>query len=302
LLTLRPAEVFGHAGEPLAPHDLWWAWNTDPWILAGLALSATFYIRGIRRIWRHAPRYRRVLRRQAAFFATGWIALFVAVVSPVDALGSVLFTGHMVQHEILMLLAAPFLVLARPMVPFLWGLPFGWRKAAGRFGRVGAVESSWRFLTNPLVAWLLHALALWLWHVPVLFQATLASELVHEAQHLSFFGTALLFWWSLLASGRLGYGLAILYVFTTAVHNSMLGALLTFSPYLWYPVYSETTPAWGLTPLEDQQLGGLVMWVPGGVVYLVAALLFFGAWLKEAERRASGEKPQRDEMAAGRST
>ena len=136
------------------------------------------------------------------------------------------------------------------------------------------VRRPWRLLTQPLVAWLLHAVALWVWHAPALFQATLQSELIHTLQHLSFFGSALLFWWALFygRGGRMGYGAATLYVFTTSIQSCALGALLTFSSTLWYPRYQVTTAAWGLSPLEDQQLGGLLMWVPAGVVYLVAGL------------------------------
>jgi putative membrane protein len=132
------------------------------------------------------------------------------------------------------------------------------------------------------------------WHVPSLFQATLGSEVVHAAQHVSFLASALVFAEALVyrggdggADARMGYGAAVVYLFTTAVHTSVLGALLTFSNELWYPAYQTTTAAWGLTPLEDQQLGGLIMWVPAGVVYVVAGLALLAAWLGEAERRVA---------------
>jgi putative membrane protein len=112
----------------------------------------------------------------------------------------------------------------------------------------------------------------------------LKSAPAHSAQHLSFFLSALLFWWALFyAHGRKAYGAGVFYLFTTAIHTSILGALLTFSPRLWYSGYATTTQAWGLTPLQDQQIGGLIMWVPGGVVYLVAGLWLFAAWLKESD-------------------
>jgi putative membrane protein len=110
---------------------------------------------------------------------------------------------------------------------------------------------------------------------------------MHILQHLSFLGTALLFWWALLHSrhGRMGYGIAVLYVFTAAVHSSILGALLTVALSPWYPAYQQTTAVWNLTPLQDQQLAGLMMWVPAGVLYGAAGLALFAAWLREAERR-----------------
>ena len=109
------------------------------------------------------------------------------------------------------------------------------------------------------------------------------------AQHLSFLGSALLFWWALIYGwqGRMDYGAATFYVFTTAAHSGALGALLTFAPTVWYRVYSSTTAPWGLTALEDQQIGGLLMWVPAGVIYLLAGVGLFGGWLKASELRAA---------------
>ena len=134
--------------------------------------------------------------------------------------------------------------------------------------------------------WAIHAAALWVWHAPALFQATLRSDLVHTAQHVSFLGSALLFWWALVHGprGLMGYGAAVLYVFTTSVHSGVLGAFITFTGRLLYPAYAGTTAAWGLTPLEDQQLGGLIMWVPAGLVYVVAGLALCAGWMRESER------------------
>jgi putative membrane protein len=102
-------------------------------------------------------------------------------------------------------------------------------------------------------------------------------------QHGSFLGSALLFWWALLRadSPTRNHGAAFFYVFTTAIHTSVLGALLTFSSTTWYLAYATTTEAWGLSPLEDQQLGGLVMWVPGGLIFLVAGLALFAKWMRD---------------------
>jgi putative membrane protein len=277
LLASTAMAAFGHAGDPLEPHDLWQAWSFDPGIVIPLALTAILYTRGARSS-------RGVSARQFACFWTGWMFLVVSLISPLHELGEALFSAHMAQHEILMLAAAPLLVLSRPLVPMLWGLPMKTRKGLGQWSKRAAVQGTWRFLTRPMTAWWIHAVALWLWHAPHLFQATLENEWIHSAQHLSFFGSALLFWWSLFyAHGRASYGASFLYVFTTAIHTSILGALLTFARTVWYPGYELTTKAWGLTPLEDQQIGGLIMWVPAGVVYLLAGLALFALWLRESE-------------------
>jgi cytochrome c oxidase assembly factor CtaG len=274
------ASAFAHTGEPLEPHDLWSAWEFDPGVVIPLAFSAILY-------WRGASVAHGIRRREIACFWAGWITLAVALVSPVHPMGESLFSAHMLQHELLMVLAAPLLVLGRPLVPFLWGMPEGMRRTIGRASKAPGFQRTWRGITRPFVAWWIHAIALWTWHMPVLFDATLRSDAVHTAQHISFLGSALLFWWSVLGGreSRISAGAGIVYIFTTAVHTSVLGALLTFSPTLWYPAYSNTTAAWGLTPLEDQQLGGLIMWIPAGITYVVAGLWLLASWLRESEWR-----------------
>ncbi len=275
-LAVAPA-LLAHTGEPLERHDLWAAWTFDAGVVVPLAVAALLYARGARR-------QRGVAAWQMWCFWSGWTVLALSLVSPLHRLGEVLFSAHMVQHESLMLIAAPLLVLSRPLVSFVWGLPFEWRRVAGRWCKARAVQLTWRGMTGAFTAWLIHAFVLWVWHAPVMFQATLISETAHAAQHVSFLGSALLFWWALFhASGRMGHGAAVLYVFTTSVHTSILGALLSFSPALWYPAYEASAPNWGLTPLQDQQIGGLIMWVPAGVVYLAAGLALFAAWLRESD-------------------
>jgi len=199
----------------------------------------------------------------------------------------------MTQHEVLMLIAAPLLVLSRPLVPFMWALPLNLSRRAGNLGKLTVLQKTWRTLTIPFVAWLVHAIALWSWHVPVLFEAVLQNEWVHTAQHLSFLLSALLFWWALIHGphGVMGYGAAVLYVFTTSIHSGVLGALITFAGSIWYPSYMGLTASWGMTPLEDQQLGGLIMWIPAGLVYVIAGLALFVGWMRESEMRMAKRKP-----------
>jgi putative membrane protein len=288
------ALLHGAGGHLTASEVLrWWSW--DPFVILGLALSAALYASGLRRLWRRAGVDQGIRRWEAACFAAGWLFLLVALVSPLDALGGILFSAHMAQHEVLMLLAAPLTVLGRPLLVFLWALPPPARERVGRWTQRPAVAAVWRAVTGPLTVWVVHGAALWIWHLPALYQATLESELVHAVQHLSFFGSAALFWWALIHGryGRMGYGVSVLYVFTTAVHSGVLGALLTFAPRLWYPIYEERTSRWGLSALEDQQLAGLLMWVPAGVVFILLGLALFAAWLGEAERRVAHTRSER---------
>ena len=278
-LCARP--VFGfHGGQPHNWHDLVRAWSFEPLVVISLVISGVLFLIGLGRC--------KSLRTWETFcFAGGWLALFVALVSPLHAWGRVLFSAHMTQHEVLMLVAAPLLVLGRPLVVFLWALPLNWSRRLGNLGKISSINNLWRVITIPFVAWVVHAIALWTWHIPLLFEAVQRNEAIHTAQHLSFFISALLFWWALIhgPQGAMGYGAAVLYLFTTSVHSGVLGALLTVAGSVWYPSYAGLTTSWGLTPLEDQQLGGLIMWIPAGLVYLIAGLALFAGWLREADLR-----------------
>jgi putative membrane protein len=279
-----PFAVQAHhpASQPLPGWD---RWSLEPWVLALLAASALLYAVGLRRLWRRAGRGRGVTPAQAYRFATGWMVLAIALVSPVDAVGGALFSAHMVQHELLMVVAAPLLVCARPLEAWTWALAPRWRRLLGGFFHTRAWSGAWRVAVDPLGAWLIHAVVLWAWHIPSLFESALTHEGVHALQHASFLASALLFWWSVLAQpARAGAGLASL--FTTMLHTGGLGALLTFAPTPWYPHYADTL-AYGLTPLEDQQLGGLVMWVPGGFAYFAFGLAIVARWLQPAPRAAA---------------
>ena len=289
LLLLVPA-AFAHELEtvgPQNPHELLRAWSFEPGVVIPLLLSAILYARGVLRLRRAAPRTKSKI--DIYCFGAGWVALIIALVSPIHPWGSVLFSVHMTQHEILMLIAAPLLVLSRPIVPFLWALPKPAAISLAGWSKTPVWSHTWRTISNPFVAWTVHAVVLWSWHIPTLFQATLESEFVHALQHASFLFSALLFWWAVIHGRQraLGFGLAVLYMFTTALHSGLLGALITFANRVWYPAYIDRTSAWGLTPLEDQQIGGLIMWVPAGLVYIAAGLALFAGWLRESERRAA---------------
>lgn len=272
------APLYAHEGKLTGPHDLWTAWEFDPLVVIALGASAFLFARGARR-----PRGSRAWE-QWSFWA-GWFTAAVALVSPLHPLGEVLFSAHMVQHEILMTLSAPLLVLGRPLAPSIRGLPERWRQPVGRFVLRGWPAAFGARLAAPAVAWTLHLAALWVWHVPVLFEATLTSDFVHGLQHFSFFFSALVFWWALIrGQGRANFGIGVFYLFATVLHTGLLGAFLTFSQRLWYPLYAASTEPWGLTPLEDQQLGGLIMWIPACMVYVVAGVVLMGAWLRQSER------------------
>jgi putative membrane protein len=268
--------------------DLPRTWEFEPGVVVALTLMLAMYLRGCLRLWHRLRPGRGVRWRQFWCFIIGWLALAAALVSPLHPWGSVLFSAHMVQHELLMLIVAPLMVLGRPVIAFSWSLPPGAASRLARMAKKPWVTQAGNVFSSAVMAWLVHAVMLWVWHLPLLFEATLTHESVHALQHFSFLGSALLFWWAIM-DGRQkqrGYGVAVVYLFTTAMHSGLLGALLTLSNSTWYPSYTETAPTWGLTALEDQQLGGLIMWIPAGIVYVIGGLALFARWLRESEARA----------------
>jgi len=268
-------------------------WNVVTAIV--LVALSVLYIAGLRRLWRSEAGRLAVRKWQVASFAAGIASAATALLSKLDAWSDILFSAHMTQHEILMLVTAPLMVLGRPFIVTLWALPAQTRNTIGVAMKTNWIASTWERLTGPLTVLVLHAIVLWAWHVPALFESALHHESIHVFQHLGFFLTAALFWWALMQGryGKLGYGVGVLYVFATAMHTQLLGALLTFGSHSWYPTHAMRTAAAHVNPVDDQQLAGIVMWIPFGAVFLIVGLALFAAWLGEAERRVAFTSSER---------
>lgn len=302
IVAAVPSVAYAHPGHVVTPLELWRAWPFEPFILLGLMLSAWLYARGVRRLWRRAGRGRGVPAWRAASFGAGIGATALALLTPLAELGGTLFSAHMLQHVLLMLVAAPLLMLGAPARAMPWALSPAGRGVVRRVVHVRWLRRGWRALTHPAAAWSIHALAIWIWHVPMFFDATLYSEGAHIGQHVSFFGSAMLFWWAIGERGhsvRLPAGAGIIYVFTTAVHGAALGALITFADAPMYPGYAGSTAAWGLSQLEDQQLAGLIMWVPAGFVYVAAGLALLAVWMRASDRSTRAYERARRASSSG---
>lgn len=280
--TAAPAAAVVHDHGVVGPDTFWTAWSLDVSVVAGLVVLAVAYAAGTRDVWRAAGRGRALPYGRAACFAAGWLTLVVALVSPVDALAEGLFAAHMVQHLLLVLVAGPLLVLGAPLLPLLRSVPAGPRRAlATAWNRSGLRRLVAGRATRPAVAWTAATLVLWLWHVPVAYEAALAHDVVHALEHATLLGTGILFWWVVLAPPglrRLESVPAVLYLAGAAIQGAALGALLLFSTTPWYETQSGAAAAWGLSALEDQQLAGAIMWVPPALIYLgFAARIFLDA-------------------------
>jgi cytochrome c oxidase assembly factor CtaG len=255
-------------------------WTLSPVLLVPLGLSLIIYLIGWARLSKRASAPVR-----PGLFLSGWLALTLSIISPLHEAGERSFTMHMIEHELIMLVATLLLAMSRAGGVLAWGLPRPLRLALGGSWK-SPLQALWHRLTEPVTATTVQAVVMWAWHAPLLFDRALESAGWHVAQHVSFFLSALLFWWAMLhPRGRSGgYGVSAACLFATSLIGGALGALMSLSSSPWYADYAAMgLSGIGLDPIDDQRLAGLIMWIPGGLVHGVAALVLFYKWLKAAE-------------------
>jgi cytochrome c oxidase assembly factor CtaG len=277
-VALLPAPAFAHAGETHAP-----GWNFDPWVSIPLVVLLGLFMLGSARLARRSS----IERHGRWLFLGGWCLLSLALLSPLHEGGEVSFTLHMIEHELIMLVATLLLAASGAGGALAWSLPQPVRHSIAA-GWKAPLSAAWKSLTRPVVATALQASAMLAWHMPVLFDRALESRGWHVAQHMSFIFTSLIFWWAMLhpRGGRSGYGVSAVCLFVTSLIGGGLGALMSFSESPWYAGYAAMgISGIGLDPTTDQQLAGLLMWVPGGVFHGAAALVLLYRWLGSGERR-----------------
>ncbi len=263
-----------------------------------LVALAAVYLTGWRRLRRRqrslAPAWRLVA------YLGGLATIAVALLSSLHDLAERLFAAHMVQHQLLLMVAPPALLLGNPFPYAMWGLPSRARRTLRRFLVEGRpARRVLRRLTWPPVAGLVYAVVLWGWHWPAAYEAALGAPWLHDLEHLTFFAGALLFWWPVVdpaprTGGRRGglyYGMRIAYLILATAQNTLLGAVLSLTERVLYPSYAHDAGLFDLTPLEDQALGGGIMW-SGGHMYLVGILVVvwraLGAGESPPSARAAG--------------
>jgi putative membrane protein len=288
-VSTRP--VFAHPIDPLAAGDPWQQWNWNPSILLGLGLFAILYARGLQKIKDRHAKLLKIHRWRAAAFMVSLTATFIALISPLDAWASLRFSAHMIQHILLMHIAGLFMVLSYPLPALLLGLPGSSGSRAGRWWAANklGLRSIWGFISHPAAVWIIYILTVWGWHLPGPYTAAILNDWIHFLEHISFLFVASLFWWTVIHYfGRsvVKRGAGVLYLFSMAVASGVLGALLTFSNQAWYPIYEETASVLGISAVDDQNLAGLIMWVPEGIIFTTAALILMKTWLEGMERRS----------------
>jgi putative membrane protein len=278
-MVLAPRLAVAHT---LQPQPGWP--GPEPWMLAPMLLAAGLYVAGYLRLRRRSEHGRGELAAHARLFAAGMAVLAGATLSPLHQLGGHSFAAHMTEHELIMLAAAPLLVLSRPLGAMLWAFPAGGRQALAAIPRSSAGGGLWRTFSDPWIATVLQGAALWIWHLPSLFDRALRSEAWHAGQHLAFFATALLFWSAMLGPRRSAWVSAAC-LFVTSMVGGALGAFMALSQSPWYAPYAALgLAAFGLSPSQDQQLAGVLMWVPGGLFHAIVAVLLLAPRLRAASR------------------
>lgn len=247
-------------------------WSLLPGLTLQLALTAMLYCRGWTRIRRSRPQQFPAWRM--ACFLGGLFSVWIALASPLDALNGILLFAHMTQHLILMSVAPPLLLLGAPAVPLLRGLPRSLvRDGLGPFFRIPVLRSVFHVLTDRVFAWFALNLAYLGWHIPQAYELALRSPVWHEAEHLCFFATGLLFWFPVIqpwpSAGRASRWMLIPYLVGADLVNTAVGASLTFAGTVIYPSYAAAAPLYGISALKDQAAAGALMWVFGSIFYLV---------------------------------
>ena len=301
-LIAGPGAVLAHGVAP-APRnglDLLLAWSLgaqEILPLLGAALIYRWAVGVVRRAHPENP----VPRYRVVAWYLGLFVLLIALASPIATYDTTLFTAHMVQHLLMVMVAAPLLAIGAPITLLL---------------RVASPETRQRFvlpvlhsrvvkiLAFPVIAWILFAAVMWASHFSSLFDAALDNEFIHLAEHALFLGSALLFWWPVVGADpspwRLPHPARVAYLFLGMPQSSFLGLAIFSAPEPLYPHYVTLARTWGPTPLADQQLAGGIMWAGGDAAFLVAMIVALWVWLRAEERagRLADEKLDRDAAAS----
>ena len=286
LLLVAPPPALAHGTAAPAPAfpDVLLAWRFDALAAITLALAAGAYVWAVRRVNRAHPGNRHP-RNRSWLFLGGLAAIGLALLSPIEAYEGLLFSVHMVQHMLLELVAAPLLLAGAPITLALRVSGRSTRRRLLRILQSRVVHA----LSFPVIAWLLFAAVNWGWHFSSLYDQALENQALHYLQHATFLGAALLFWWPAIGADpspwRLAHPVRLLYLFMAMPQNSFLGVALLQASTVLYPHYATNLRDWGPTPLEDQQLGGVIMWVVGDLGFLAGMAVVVVLWMRHEERR-----------------
>ena len=282
-------------------------WEFRPEVLLPLGVMLYLYLRGwlrLREIQRRVDAKRRKQRWRLArrseplatpwrlvSYLAGWLTLLVALISGIDAYGSMFFFVHMLQHLLIMMVAPPLLWLAQPYAIGMWGLPRRWRLEVGSLFTGGApARRALDAIAKPGLAWMVMVVVTWVWHDGKMYNLSLTSELIHDIQHLSFVAMGLYYWWLVIGAAPRHYRFASplkrsLYLLAAVPPNALLGLSIALAEEPLYAYYTAVPRLWGVSVMADQQWGGILMWVPGSMMFMMAALVSAAVYFVEEEKK-----------------
>ena len=279
------------------------SWDPRAEVIIVLALAGIIYFRGYLHLRKRTATNRQHSRWQASArwrpisYLGGLLILAIALMSPIDVLATQLFTMHMIQHVLLVMIAPPLLLIANPLPFSLWGLPDRLRPEASRLlSRKAIFRSRLKQITGAGIVWMVFVIIYWGWHDPRAYTLALQNGFVHDLEHISFFVVSLLFWWHAIGAGprihrSFAPGVRIAYLLSAIPVNMIAGVAIAFATSPIYPFYEALPRLWGLSVMEDQRFAGVIMWVPGSMMYIIAALILAARWLgKEEKKPALPEK------------
>lgn len=291
------------------------SWDVRFVVILPLVVLGTLFVTGWLRLRRRtSDRGRKSWRSLGAVwrpisYITGLLVIALALVSPIDVLVQQLFFVHMFQHMLLITIAPWFLLLPNPMPYLMWGLPDPIRLPVGRvtasiLSPHGPTGKLLRRIANPGVIWLFLVISIYSWHDGNMYNFALRSRFIHDLEHLSFFAAGMVFWWYVIgAAPRIGKPLGrigrIAFTIAAVPPNAFLGMFLAFSNEVIYTYYNDVPRLWGISVLDDQRLSGVLMWVPGSMMYFMAALVLIAGLLKEESDKPAVKSPawNSDELA-----
>ncbi len=260
-----------HPTSHTVAHNIWLAWNFDPSLILIIVL-VYFYFRGLKKYRKNYSPFNIV------FLILGIVFLVLGLCSPINHLADNYFLFHMIQHLLIVMLAAPAILLGAPSTPVISGVNKQFPKIAKGLLRWKSYRSILRFFTKPTIAILVYLAIFWGWHLPFFYDSALQSEKVHYLQHFTFFSSAIFLWWSIIdprpQKSKFFHLLRILWVFLLTIANSALSALIVFTPRAYYQ-YGQTNKELLLTALNDQKIGGLIMWLVGNMMLIIVASAVF---------------------------
>jgi putative membrane protein len=271
------------------PDRIWATWSLAPAIILPMVLAVGLYVRGLVTQRASQDTHRQTSAR-SAYFAAGIGCLIIALVSPLCRMASTLAWAHMVQHVLLVVGAPLLLVLSRPGGTLVAGLPRRLRTRAFAWASAAAARSQPHAYL--IASFLLYGVNIWFWHVPALYEAALLDTGMHLLMYASLLIVSLMFWHAVVETHRMpgsAAGTAAILLFFTFLHTGGLGIFLTLSLRVWYPLMAMRSSAWGILPLDDQRLAGLIMWIPMGGIYVVVALAVLARLIATSGRLTDGK-------------